>query len=68
VLAEATTGADGVYLLGPLPAGTITVRARIAKDVCLPKAEIVSTVAGQRTTHRIELECAWQGHAPPGQP
>lgn len=62
ILDQAITGADGVYLLEELPAGTITVRAHIPGDACEPATEIVSVEAGKRATHRVEMICAWQGH------
>jgi hypothetical protein len=59
---QALTGADGIYLLDELPAGVITLAARFPKDICLPASDIVTVAAGKRTTHRIEMTCAWQGH------
>ena len=42
-------------------------RARV-RGVQVHGAPTDQAIAGQRTAHRIEMECAWQGHAPPGQP
>ncbi|HTJ43548.1 MAG TPA: carboxypeptidase-like regulatory domain-containing protein [Kofleriaceae bacterium] len=64
VLDQGISDADGIYLLDDLPGGTITLRARIVHDACEPKTEIVSAAAGKRTTHTIEMTCAWQGQRP----
>jgi len=59
---EATTGGDGIYVVDELPAGVVTLSARVGHDACTPARDIVTVEAGKRATHRIEMVCAWQGH------
>ncbi len=61
VVAQARTSSEGIYLLENLPAGPVVVSVATSKDECLGDDTTLTVTAGARTTHRIEMVCAWQG-------
>ncbi|MCE9575078.1 MAG: carboxypeptidase-like regulatory domain-containing protein [Deltaproteobacteria bacterium] len=62
VVAQARTSSDGIYLLEGLPAGPVVVSVATSKGECTADDTPLTVAAGARTTRRIEMTCAWQGH------
>jgi hypothetical protein len=62
VVAQTRTSPQGIYLLENLPAGPIVVSVATSKGECIGDDQTITVVAGQRTTQRLEMTCAWQGH------